>query len=452
MEQIQYESLQAMLAEKQYSALRSELSVLAPIDVADFLTELSDDELVFVFRMLPKDLAAETFVEMDTKSQETLISVFSDRELHNVINELFADDVADMLEEMPANVVRRIIQSADSSLRKSVNELLCYPHDSAGSVMTTEFVDFRATMTVAEAFDHIRATGLDKETVYTCYITDNNRHLIGVIDVRTMLLAEPSQTVGELMIDNPIFVKTLEERTTVVRMFERYDLLALPVTDGEQRLIGIVTVDDAIDVMQEETNEEFAKMAAMTPAEAPYLDTPVITHARNRILWLLILMLSATFTGLLITRYEAAFEALPMLVSFIPMLMDTGGNCGAQSSTMVIRALATDEIMFRDYFRVLFKELRISLCISIVLVAVNTVRVLLMYGTDSEMLKIALVLGITLACAVMMAKILGCSLPMLAKRCGLDPAIMASPLITTIVDACSVLIYFNVASAVLGLA
>lgn len=452
MEQMQYESLQAMLAEKQYSALRSELSVLAPIDVADFLTELSDDELVFVFRMLPKDLAAETFVEMDTKSQETLISVFSDRELHNVINELFADDVADMLEEMPANVVRRIIQSADSSLRKSVNELLCYPHDSAGSVMTTEFVDFRATMTVAEAFDHIRATGLDKETVYTCYITDNNRHLIGVIDVRTMLLAEPSQTVGELMIDNPIFVKTLEERTTVVRMFERYDLLALPVTDGEQRLIGIVTVDDAIDVMQEETNEEFAKMAAMAPAEAPYLDTPVITHARNRILWLLILMLSATFTGLLITRYEAAFEALPMLVSFIPMLMDTGGNCGAQSSTMVIRALATDEIMFRDYFRVLFKELRISLCISLVLVAVNTVRVLLMYGTDSEMLKIALVLGITLACAVMMAKILGCSLPMLAKRCGLDPAIMASPLITTIVDACSVLIYFNVASAVLGLA
>lgn len=452
MEQMQYESLQAMLAEKQYSALRGELSVLAPIDVADFLTELSDDELVFVFRMLPKDLAAETFVEMDTKSQETLISVFSDRELHNVINELFADDVADMLEEMPANVVRRIIQSADSSLRKSVNELLCYPHDSAGSVMTTEFVDFRATMTVAEAFDHIRATGLDKETVYTCYITDNNRHLIGVIDVRTMLLAEPSQTVGELMIDNPIFVKTLEERTTVVRMFERYDLLALPVTDGEQRLIGIVTVDDAIDVMQEETNEEFAKMAAMAPAEAPYLDTPVITHARNRILWLLILMLSATFTGLLITRYEAAFEALPMLVSFIPMLMDTGGNCGAQSSTMVIRALATDEIMFRDYFRVLFKELRISLCISIVLVAVNTVRVLLMYGTDSEMLKIALVLGITLACAVMMAKILGCSLPMLAKRCGLDPAIMASPLITTIVDACSVLIYFNVASAVLGLA
>ncbi len=452
MEQLQFDSLQAMLAEKQYSALRNELSAFAPIDVADFLTELSDDELVFVFRMLPKDLAAETFVEMDTKSQETLISVFSDRELHNVINELFADDVADMLEEMPANVVRRIIQSADSSLRKSVNELLCYPHDSAGSVMTTEFVDFRATMTVAEAFDHIRATGLDKETVYTCYITDNNRHLIGVIDVRTMLLAEPSQTVGELMIDNPIFVKTLEERTTVVRMFERYDLLALPVTDGEQRLIGIVTVDDAIDVMQEETNEEFAKMAAMAPAEAPYLDTPVITHARNRILWLLILMLSATFTGLLITRYEAAFEALPMLVSFIPMLMDTGGNCGAQSSTMVIRALATDEIMFRDYFRVLFKELRISLCISIVLVAVNTVRVLLMYGTDSEMLKIALVLGITLACAVMMAKILGCSLPMLAKRCGLDPAIMASPLITTIVDACSVLIYFNVASAVLGLA
>ncbi len=452
MEQLQFDSLQAMLAEKQYSALRNELSAFAPIDVADFLTELSDDELVFVFRMLPKDLAAETFVEMDTKSQETLISVFSDRELHNVINELFADDVADMLEEMPANVVRRIIQSADSSLRKSVNELLCYPHDSAGSVMTTEFVDFRATMTVAEAFDHIRATGLDKETVYTCYITDTNRHLIGVIDVRTMLLAEPSQTVGELMIDNPIFVKTLEERTTVVRMFERYDLLALPVTDGEQRLIGIVTVDDAIDVMQEETNEEFAKMAAMAPAEAPYLDTPVITHARNRILWLLILMLSATFTGLLITRYEAAFEALPMLVSFIPMLMDTGGNCGAQSSTMVIRALATDEIMFRDYFRVLFKELRISLCISIVLVAVNTVRVLLMYGTDSEMLKIALVLGITLACAVMMAKILGCSLPMLAKRCGLDPAIMASPLITTIVDACSVLIYFNVASAVLGLA
>jgi len=451
MEFMQIEPLKTLLANKQYGTLRTALIDLEPIDVSDFLTELSDDELVFVFRLLPKDLAAEIFVEMDTKSQETLISAFSDRELHSVINELFADDVADMLEEMPANVVRRIIRNADSSLRQSVNELLCYPHDSAGSVMTTEFVDLSADMTVAEAFEHIRATGPDKETVYTCYIIDDNRHLIGVIDVRTMLLAEPQQTVGELMIDNPIFALTIEERASVVRKFERYDLLALPVTDGEQRLIGIVTVDDAIDVMQEETNEDFAKMAAMAPAEAPYLATPVFTHARNRILWLLILMLSATFTGLLITRYETAFEAIPMLVSFIPMLMDTGGNCGAQSSTMVIRALATDEIVFRDYFRVLFKELRISLCISVVLVVVNTARVLLMYGADSQMLKIALVLGITLACAVMMAKILGCSLPMLAKRCGLDPAIMASPLITTIVDACSVLIYFNVASTVLSL-
>ena len=445
------ELLQTLLAEKKYGELRKQLSLLAPIDLAECLDDLSDDELVFVFRLIPKDLAADTFVEMETRGQEALIHAFSDRELQTVINELFADDVADLLEEMPANVVRRIIRNADSSLRKSVNELLCYPHNSVGSVMTTEFVDLSASMTVAEAFERIRETGPDKETVYTCYIIDKNRHLIGVIDVRTMLLAEPKQLVGDLMIENPIFVKTLEDREAIIRMFERYDLLALPVTDGEQRLIGIVTVDDAIDVMQEEANEDFAKMAAMSPSEAPYLETSVFSHARKRILWLLILMLSATFTGLLISRYEAAFEAIPMLVSFIPMLMDTGGNCGAQSSTMVIRALATEEIRFSDYFRVLFKEIRISVCISLVLVVVNTVRVLLMYGTDHQMLLIALVLGGTLACAVTLAKILGCTLPMLAKRCGLDPAIMASPLITTIVDACSVLVYFNVASAVLSL-
>ena len=445
------ELLQTLLAEKRYGELRKQLSLLAPIDLAECLDDLSDDELVFVFRLIPKDLAADTFVEMETRGQEALIHAFSDRELQTVINELFADDVADLLEEMPANVVRRIIRNADSSLRKSVNELLCYPHNSVGSVMTTEFVDLSANMTVAEAFERIRETGPDKETVYTCYIIDKNRHLIGVIDVRTMLLADPKQLIGDLMIANPIFVKTIEDRETVIRMFERYDLLALPVTDGEQRLIGIVTVDDAIDVMQEEANEDFAKMAAMSPSEAPYLETSVFSHARKRILWLLILMLSATFTGLLISHYEAAFEAIPMLVSFIPMLMDTGGNCGAQSSTMVIRALATEEIRFSDYFRVLFKEVRISVCISLVLVVVNTARVLLMYGTDSQMLLIALVLGATLVCAVTLAKILGCTLPMLAKRCGLDPAIMASPLITTIVDACSVLVYFNVASAVLSL-
>ena len=379
------------------------------------------------------------------------IGSFSDRELKAVVNELFADDTVDIIEEMPANVVKRILRNADVSLRRSINVILQYPNDSAGSIMTTEFVDLKAEMTVDDAFRHIRTTGVNKETIYTCYITDDNRRLIGLVSIRTLLLAQPHARLVDIMEKNMIFVNTVDDREDVAKKFDKYDFLALPVVDREQRLVGIVTVDDAIDVLQEEASEDFVKMAAMAPMEKTYLETSVFTHARKRILWLLILMLSATFTGLLITKYEQAFEALPLLVSFIPMLMDTGGNCGSQSSTMIIRGLAVDEITFSDYFRVLFKETRISVCISVALAVVNALRVLIMYGFTHEMLMIALVLGITLVFSIFLAKALGCSLPMLAKKCGLDPAIMASPLITTVVDACSVWIYFNVATLILHL-
>ena len=446
-----FTDLFALLDEKKYWELHAALTKMNPVDIAGILDSLEGERLLFVFRLLPKDIAAETFVEMDSQSQESLIRAFSDSELKAIVNELFADDTVDIIEEMPANVVKRIIRNADATLRRSINEILQYPNDSAGSIMTTEFVDLKAEMTVEEAFEHIRATGLDKETVYTCYITDNNRHLTGVVSVRTLLLAAPRTPLADIMETNIIFVNTTDDREDVAKKFDKYDFLALPVVDREQRLVGIVTFDDAIDVLQEEANEDFAKMAAMTPIETSYLETSVFAHARKRIVWLLILMLSATFTGILITKYENAFEALPLLVSFIPMLMDTGGNCGAQSSTMIIRGLATDEISFDDYFRVLFKEARISVCISVTLAAVNTLRVLIMYGFTHEMLMISLVLGITLIFSVLLAKALGCSLPMLAKKCKLDPAIMASPLITTIVDACSVLIYVKVATLILHL-
>ncbi|MCI5810657.1 MAG: magnesium transporter [Clostridiales bacterium] len=451
MEKTICQELLTLLEQKKYCELHALMHKMQPVDLAEALDEMEDDKLLFVFRLLPKDLAAETFVEMDTQKQEAVIRCFSDNELRAVISELFADDTVAIIEEMPANVVKRIIQNADSALRRSINEILQYPADSAGSIMTTEFVDLKAEMTVDEAFRHIRKTGLDKETVYTCYIIDQNRHLTGVVNIKTLLLAEPDAKMSDLMEENVISVNTSDDKEDVAKKFEKYDFLAMPVVDRENRLVGIVTVDDAIDVMQEETNEDFAKMAAMAPIENTYLGTSVFVHARKRILWLLVLMLSATFTGLLITKYEQAFEALPLLVSFIPMLMDTGGNCGSQSSTMIIRCLATDEIAFKDYFRVLSKEIRISLCVSIVLATVNTLRVLLMYGFSHEKLMLSIVLGITLIVAIFIAKVLGCSLPMLAKKCGLDPAIMAAPLITTIVDACSVLVYFNVATLILHL-
>jgi len=440
-----------LLEEKSYAKLRSILCELNPVDLAEVLSEIPEDRLPLVFRILPKELAAEAFVEMDSDSEEQLIRSFSDRELKEVIDEMFLDDMVDVIEEMPANVATRILKSTDRSTRDTINELLKYPDDSAGSIMTIEYVRLRLNMTVLEAFDRIRSTGVDKETIYSCYVTDENRRLIGVVSVKTMLLSDFSAKIGDIMETNVIFVYTDTDKEDVARLFDRYNFLALPVVDKEKRLVGIVTVDDAMDVLREENTEDFVKMAAIQPVDEEYLKTSVFTHARHRIMWLLILMLSATVTGLLITRYETAFASLPILVSFIPMIMGTGGNCGSQSSTMVIRGLATGEFSFGDFFRVLFKEMRISFVVSIALAAVNALRIMLMYGFNTSDLMLSVVVGLTLVGTVFLAKSLGCIMPMFAKRLGLDPAIMASPLITTIVDACSVFIFFNVAIIVLSL-
>ncbi len=443
------EDIKDLFEKKDLSGIRRGLMTMRPADIAQILGELEDDEkMLIAFRILPKELAAETFVIMDDDEQELLIKAFSDNELKAVIDELYLDDMVDIIEEMPATVVKRILRSITLQTRKQINELLQYPEDSAGSIMTIEYVDLKKDSTVASAFEKIRKTGVDKETIYTCYVTDRNRHLLGVVSAKTLLLSKQDEIIENIMETNTVYVETVADKEEAAKMFDKYDLLALPVVDAEKRLVGIVTVDDAIDVIREETSEDFAKMAAISPIEDSYFKTSVFSHAKNRILWLLILMLSATFTGMIITHYQVAFSTYPLLVSFIPMLMDTGGNCGAQSSTMIIRGLAVDEIELKDFFKALFKEMRIGLVVSIILAIVNAVRIYVMYEHN---LELALVTGLTLIGAIFLAKSLGCCLPMLAKKLKLDPALMASPLITTIVDACSVLLYFNIAIKILNL-
>lgn len=433
-----------LIQDKKYGQIRDLLSTMEPADIALLLGSVSEEELPLLFRILPKELAAETFVEMDGDEQELLIGAFSDRELKEVLDDLFVDDTVDLIEEMPANVVKRILRHTDAETRKSINEILHYPSDSAGSIMTVEYVSLRKDMTVEQAFARIRATGVDKETIYTCYVTDANRKLLGVITVRELLLADYNQKIGDIMETNVIYVNTMDDQEHVARAFAKYDFIAIPVVDAEHRLVGIVTFDDAIDVIQEENTEDFSKMAAVTPSESSYLKTPVWKHAKNRIAWLLFLMISAVATGSIITAYEQAFVDIPLLVAFIPMLMGTGGNCGSQSSTMVIRGMALEEIRMKDFWRVLFKEARIALLVGAVLAVVNAIRVFIMYqGEDPVFL--ATVSGISMIAIVLLAKCMGCILPMLAKKCRLDPALMAAPLLSTILDACSVLIFFNVA-------
>ena len=451
------EELTALIKEKRFGRVRSLLEGMNPADIAELFGIVPEEELPILFRILPKELATETFVEMDADEQELLISAFSDRELSEVINELYVDDAVDIIEEMPAVVVKRILKHANPEMRKGINDILNYPKDSAGSIMTIEYVDLKRTMTVAQSFERIRRTGVDKETIYTCYVTDAFRRLIGIISVKELLLADADAIVGDIMETNLISVHTLEDKEDVARMFDKYDFLAIPVVDAEERLGGIVTVDDAIDVIQEENTEDIAKMAAIVPTEETYLKTPAWEHARNRIVWLLFLMLSASITGAIIQKYEDAFVAIPILVASIPMLMGTGGNCGSQSSTMVIRGLALGEIKFRDFFRVLFKEFRIGIMTGIVLALVNAARVFIMYRGNIEAIapmsiaQLALITGISLVGTVLLAKCMGCVLPMLAKKIKLDPAILASPLLTTILDTCSVLIFFYIATKVLGL-
>ena len=436
-----------LLEAGEFKAVRSVLGVMNEVDIASLLSELEGKELAQAFRLIPKGKAAEVFANMTTHVQTQLIGVFTENELKALLGDMFLDDTVDLLEDLPANVVTRILESVDPTRRQQINELLQYPDDSAGSIMTTEYVDLRPWMTVAQTLDHIREVAIHKETIYTCYVLEARR-LLGIVTAKDLLTAASDTKIEDLMEKEFISVHTHDDEEQVAALFSKYGLLAMPVLDSDERMVGIVTVDDAMDVMVAETTEDISIMAGINPSEESYFDTPVLRHARNRIPWLLVLMLSATITGTIITRYEDAFAAVPILVAFIPMLMDTGGNCGSQSSTLVIRSIALDEIRFSDIFRVMFKELRISLVVGAVLSVVNGLRVLLMYHDP----KLALVIGFSLLATVVLSKLIGCMLPLMAKRGHLDPAIMASPLITTLVDTCSILIYFNMAARVFDLA
>lgn len=440
-----------LIGNKQFAALKSDLQEMNPADLAFLISELDEDEdfsekqLIMLYRILPKELAAESFTYMDSDTQMKLINIFSDKELRYVIDELYIDDTVDIIEEMPANVVSRILRNTDPETRKQINELLKYPKDSAGSVMTTEFVYFDKDITVKDAFERIRKIGLVKETVYTCYVTEA-RKLLGVVTVLEMLVADQDERIEDIMETNVISVNTHDDQEHVARTMSKYDFAAMPVVDNENRLVGIVTFDDAMDVLQEENTEDFAKMAAVVPAEDSYFKTSVWKHAKSRIPWLLILMLSATLTGMISTQFEAQIAMIPMLVSFMPMVMGTGGNCGSQSSTLIIRGMALEEIRLRDFFKVIFKEFRIAFLCSVVLAVVNGARIWITYSDP----QLAIVIALSIIGTVILAKLVGAMLPMAAKAAKLDPAIMATPLITTVVDSCSLLIYFTIATTILA--
>ena len=430
-----------LLSINNYKELKALLNESNEADVAECLNELEKEDLAIVFRLLNKDEAADIFARMDDDSQEKLVELMSDRELASIISKLYVDDAADLIEELPANLVTKVLKNTSQTKRKTINEILKYPDDSAGSIMTTEYVDLHKEDTFKEAFERIRKIGLKKETVYTCYITDDDRHLLGVTTVKDLLMEDYDTKLIDVMEENVITVTTTEDKEEVSKMFDKYDFLALPVIDSENRLVGIVTIDDALDVMSEESEEDFEKMAAMAPSEDVYLKESIFRQYKNRIVWLLVLMLSSIVTGKIISNYQNAFASVPLLVSFIPMIMDTGGNCGSQASTMIIRALATDEIEIKDVFKAWWKEIRIALLVGVTLGVVNGARVAIQYHD----LSLALVIAITLMFTACIAKSLGCLLPIAAKALKLDPAYMASPMITTIVDACSLAIYFNIA-------
>ena len=436
-----------LLSEGNFKELKQLLNESNESDVAECLDELSKEDLAIVFRLLKKDEAVDIFSYMSSDTQEKLVETLSDQEVATIVSKLYIDDAADLIDELPANLVSKVLQNASPTKRKAINEILKYPEDSAGSIMTVEYVDIKSGLTVKECFDRIRRIGLNKETVYTLYVVDADRRLIGVTTVKELLMRDYDTCINDFMEDNVITVATNEDKEEVAKMFDKYDFLALPVVDNENRLVGIVTVDDAMDVMSEENEEDFEIMAAMTPSENDYLKESVITQYKNRIVWLLVLMLSSIITGKIITNYEVAFSAIPLLVSFIPMLMDTGGNCGSQASTMVIRALATNEIEPKDVFKVWWKEARIGIMCGVTLGLVNGIRIFIQYHD----LGIAIVIACTLCLTAVLAKSLGCFLPLLAKAIHLDPAYMASPLITTIADACSLAIYFNIALMILNI-
>ena len=446
-----------MIEEKKYTRLRKQLTEMNPADIAGIFEELSPKDLPIIFRILPKELAAETFVEMDSDMQQQLLEGFSDKEIRDVMDELFMDDTVDIIDEMPATVAKRILKQTDATTRKLINKLLAYPDDSAGSIMTTEYIDLKKDMTVDEAFDRIRFLGVDTESIYTCYVTDKSRRLLGVVTVKELLLNPKDMVIGEIMRENIIFANTFDDKEEVAGQFRKYDLVMLPVVDKEERLVGIVTVDDAIDVIEEEATEDIEKMAAIVPTEKSYFKAGVFDTFKSRIPWLMLLMISATFTGAIISSFESKLTVFPALIAFIPMLMDTAGNCGSQSSVTVIRGISLGDIEFKDIFRVLWKEIRVAVCCSVALAAVNFLKLWIIdymifgnFDSGKQFAEIAVVC-LTMMLTVIAAKIVGCVLPVLANNIGFDPAVMASPFITTIVDAIALVIYFNFAVLMLGI-
>lgn len=449
MEEIkELEELKLLLETKQYTRLRQKMEEMNTVDIAAALEELEEEDLLKIFRILPKSMAADVFSYLEVDSQQFIITSLSERDAAGIIDNLMADDATDLLEEMPANIVKKLLANANPETRRDINHLLRYPEDSAGSIMTVEYVDLKENMTVRDAIDRIRQIGLDSETINICYVLDAKRTLVGTVALRYLLTNPPDEVIGEIMHENVIYINTLMDQEEVARQFQKYDFTAMPVVDNENRLVGIITVDDIVDILQEEATEDMEKMAAIVPSDKPYMKTGVVETWKKRIPWLLLLMISATFTGSIITSFEDALSVCVILTAYIPMLMDTGGNAGGQASVTIIRGLSLNEIEFSDVLAVVWKEIRVALLCGLTLAVANFAKLLLF---DRVTITVALVVCLTLMLAVLIAKVVGCILPMLAKKIGFDPAVMASPFITTIVDALSLLIYFRIATLILHL-
>lgn len=442
------DEIKELLATRQYTTLRQKIAEMNEADVAAVLEQLEEEDMLKVFRILPKDLAADVFSYMEVENQQTIITSLSERDAANIIDNLMADDATDLIEEMPANIVKKLLANASPDTRRDINHLLRYPEDSAGSIMTVEYVDLKENLTVEEAIARIRKVGVDSETINICYVLDAQRKLVGTVALRYLLLSDPDEIIGEIMHENVISINTLMDQEEVATQFKKYDFTTMPVVDNENRLVGIITVDDIVDIMEEEATEDIEKMAAIVPSDKPYMKTGVFETFKKRIPWLLLLMVSATFTGSIISHFEDALSTCAVLIMFIPMLMDTGGNAGGQASVTIIRGLSLGEIGYRDVFRVVWKECRVALLCGITLSLSNFLKLIFL---DKVGITVALVVCLTLVLVVLLAKLIGCTLPILAKRIGFDPAVMASPFITTIVDALSLLVYFQFASHILGL-